>query len=63
MVRPQLPLEELRETVIAADEAGGIDELWLTAVESGLTAAAAALAWSERLTVGIGLLLIAALSR
>jgi alkanesulfonate monooxygenase SsuD/methylene tetrahydromethanopterin reductase-like flavin-dependent oxidoreductase (luciferase family) len=56
--RPQLPPEELRETVEAADEAG-IDELWLWEdcfLEGGLTTAAAALAWSERLTVGIGLL-------
>ncbi|KFU82044.1 Flavin-dependent oxidoreductase, luciferase family (includes alkanesulfonate monooxygenase SsuD and methylene tetrahydromethanopterin reductase) [Amycolatopsis lurida] len=56
--RPQLPPEELRETVVAADEAG-IDELWLWEdcfLEGGLTSAAAALAWSERLTVGIGLM-------
>ncbi|KFZ77032.1 oxidoreductase [Amycolatopsis sp. MJM2582] len=56
--RPQSPPEELRETVIAADKAG-IDELWLWEdcfLEGGLTSAAAALAWSERLTVGIGLM-------
>jgi alkanesulfonate monooxygenase SsuD/methylene tetrahydromethanopterin reductase-like flavin-dependent oxidoreductase (luciferase family) len=56
--RPQLPPEELRETVIAADE-GGIDELWLWEDcfrEGGLTTSAASLAWSERLTVGIGLM-------
>ena len=56
--RPQSPPEELRETVIAADEAG-IDELWLWEDcfrEGGLTTSAAALAWSERLTVGIGLM-------
>jgi alkanesulfonate monooxygenase SsuD/methylene tetrahydromethanopterin reductase-like flavin-dependent oxidoreductase (luciferase family) len=56
--RPQSPPEELRETVQAAD-AAGIDELWLWEdcfFEGGLTTAAAALAWSERLTVGIGLL-------
>lgn len=56
--RPQSPPEELRETVQAADEAG-IDELWLWEdcfLEGGLTTSAAALAWSERLTVGIGLL-------
>jgi alkanesulfonate monooxygenase SsuD/methylene tetrahydromethanopterin reductase-like flavin-dependent oxidoreductase (luciferase family) len=54
---PSAP-EELRETVEAADEAG-IDELWLWEdcfLEGGLTTSAAALAWSERLTVGIGLL-------
>ncbi len=56
--RPQLPPEELRKTVVAADEAG-IDELWLWEdcfLEGGPTSAAAALAWSERLTVGIGLM-------
>ncbi len=56
--RPQSPPEELRETVVAADEAG-IDELWLWEdcfLEGGPTSAAAALAWSERLTVGIGLM-------
>ncbi|HRD62784.1 MAG TPA: LLM class flavin-dependent oxidoreductase, partial [Nocardioides sp.] len=56
--RPQLPPEELRGAVEAA-EAAGIGELWLWEdcfLEGGLTAAAAALAWSERITVGIGLL-------
>lgn len=56
--RPQSPPEELREAVIAADEAG-IDELWLWEDcfrEGGLTTSAASLAWSERLTVGIGLM-------
>ena len=56
--RPQSPPEELRETVIAADEAG-IDELWLWEdcfFQGGLTTSAAALAWSKRLTVGIGLM-------
>ncbi len=56
--RPQSPPEELRETVIAADKAG-IDELWLWEdcfLEGGLTTSTAALAWSERLTVGIGLM-------
>ena len=55
VLRPQSPPEELRETVVAADEAG-LDELWLGFPEHGLGAAAAALTWSERLTVGIGLL-------
>ena len=44
--------------VIAADQAG-IDELWLWEdcfLEGGLTSAAAALAWSTRLRVGVGLL-------
>jgi alkanesulfonate monooxygenase SsuD/methylene tetrahydromethanopterin reductase-like flavin-dependent oxidoreductase (luciferase family) len=56
--RPQLPPEELRGAVEAA-EAAGIDELWLWEdcfLEGGLTTAAAALAWSSRITVGIGLL-------
>jgi len=56
--RPQLPPEELRAAVEAA-EAAGVDQLWLWEdcfLEGGLTAAAAALAWSSRITVGIGLL-------
>lgn len=56
--RPQSPPEELRAVVRAADEAG-LDELWLWEdcfLEGGLTAATAALAWSERVRVGIGLL-------
>lgn len=56
--RPQLPPEELRAAVEAA-EAAGIEELWLWEdcfLEGGLTAAAAALAWSSEITVGIGLL-------
>ncbi|WP_370948429.1 LLM class flavin-dependent oxidoreductase [Amycolatopsis sp. cg5] len=56
--RPDSPPEDLRQTVRAADEAG-VDELWLWEDcfrEGGLTSCAAALAWSERLTVGIGLM-------
>jgi alkanesulfonate monooxygenase SsuD/methylene tetrahydromethanopterin reductase-like flavin-dependent oxidoreductase (luciferase family) len=56
--RPQSPPERLRETVLAA-EAAGVEELWLWEdcfLEGGLTTAAAALAWSERLRVGVGLL-------
>ncbi|WP_034288702.1 LLM class flavin-dependent oxidoreductase [Amycolatopsis benzoatilytica] len=56
--RPQSPPEELRETVLAADRAG-IDELWLWEDcfrQGGLSSAAAALAWSERVAVGIGLM-------
>jgi alkanesulfonate monooxygenase SsuD/methylene tetrahydromethanopterin reductase-like flavin-dependent oxidoreductase (luciferase family) len=56
--RPQYPPEELRSAVEAA-EAAGVDELWLWEdcfLEGGLTTAAAALAWSSRITVGIGLL-------
>lgn len=56
--RPQQPPEELRAVVEHA-EAAGISELWLWEdcfLEGGLTTAAAALAWSERLVVGVGLL-------
>lgn len=56
--RPQSPPEELRAVVELAD-AAGIAELWLWEdcfLEGGLTTAAAALAWSSRLRVGIGLL-------
>jgi alkanesulfonate monooxygenase SsuD/methylene tetrahydromethanopterin reductase-like flavin-dependent oxidoreductase (luciferase family) len=59
--RPQSPPEQLREVVEAA-EAAGVAELWLWEdcfLEGGLTAATAALAWSERLRVGIGLLPVA----
>ena len=55
---PQLPPEQLRSAVRTADEVG-LDQLWLWEdcfLESGIAAAAAALAWSERLTVGIGVL-------
>ncbi|MFD1830762.1 LLM class flavin-dependent oxidoreductase [Streptomyces desertarenae] len=56
--RPQLPPERLRGVARAADEAG-LEELWLWEdcfLESGVASAAAALAWTERLRVGIGLL-------
>jgi alkanesulfonate monooxygenase SsuD/methylene tetrahydromethanopterin reductase-like flavin-dependent oxidoreductase (luciferase family) len=56
--RPQLPPERLREIALAADDAG-LDELWLWEdcfFESGIASAAAALAWTERLRVGVGLL-------
>ncbi|UYQ66123.1 LLM class flavin-dependent oxidoreductase [Streptomyces peucetius] len=56
--RPQLPPERLREVVRTA-EAAGLEELWLWEdcfLESGIATAAAALAWSERLRVGVGLL-------
>lgn len=55
---PQLPPERLRSVARAADQAG-LDELWLWEdcfLESGITATVAALAWTERLTVGVGLL-------
>ncbi|MFE0106672.1 LLM class flavin-dependent oxidoreductase [Streptomyces sp. NPDC059009] len=56
--RPQLPPERLRGMVRTAEEAG-LEELWLWEdcfLESGIASAAAALAWSERLRVGVGLL-------
>jgi len=56
--RPQQPPEDLEAVVRAADRAG-VPELWLWEdcfLEGGLTAATAALAWSERVRVGVGLL-------
>jgi len=53
---PEFPPERLRSVVEAA-EAGGVPELWLWEdcfQESAFASAAAALAWSERLHVGIG---------
>ncbi len=55
---PFLPPEQLREAVLAA-EAAALEELWLWEDcfrESGIAAAAAALAWTTRLRVGIGVL-------
>ena len=55
---PQLAPERLRSIARAADEAG-LAELWLWEDcfrESGVATAAAALAWTERVTIGIGLL-------
>jgi alkanesulfonate monooxygenase SsuD/methylene tetrahydromethanopterin reductase-like flavin-dependent oxidoreductase (luciferase family) len=55
---PQLPPERLRGIARAADEAG-LEELWLWEDcfrESGVASAAAALAWTERVRVGVGLL-------
>jgi alkanesulfonate monooxygenase SsuD/methylene tetrahydromethanopterin reductase-like flavin-dependent oxidoreductase (luciferase family) len=55
---PQVPPERLRSVAQAADESG-LEELWLWEDcfwESGIAAAAAALAWTSRLHVGIGLL-------
>jgi alkanesulfonate monooxygenase SsuD/methylene tetrahydromethanopterin reductase-like flavin-dependent oxidoreductase (luciferase family) len=55
---PQLPPERLRELARTADEAG-LEELWLWEdcfFESGIAAASAVLAWTERLRVGVGLL-------
>ncbi|WP_309067525.1 LLM class flavin-dependent oxidoreductase [Microbacterium sp.] len=56
--RPQSPPESLREIVTAVDESG-VAELWLWEdcfLEGGISTAAAALAWSDRVTIGIGLL-------
>ncbi|GAA2595292.1 LLM class flavin-dependent oxidoreductase [Streptomyces axinellae] len=56
--RPQLAPERLRGFARAADRSG-LDELWLWEdcfLESGIATASAALAWTERLRVGIGLL-------
>jgi alkanesulfonate monooxygenase SsuD/methylene tetrahydromethanopterin reductase-like flavin-dependent oxidoreductase (luciferase family) len=54
---PQFPPERLRSVARAADDAG-LEELWLWEDcfrESGVATAAAALAWTERLRVGVGL--------
>ena len=56
--RPQLPVERLRDVARAADEAG-LAELWLWEdcfFDGGIAAAAAALAWTSRLRVGVGVL-------
>lgn len=56
--RPQNPPERLSETARAAEHAG-LDELWLWEdcfLESGIAAAAVALAVTDELDVGIGLL-------
>ncbi|GAA5101399.1 LLM class flavin-dependent oxidoreductase [Nocardia iowensis] len=56
--RPQNPPERLRAVARVAEEAG-LEQLWLWEdcfLESGIASAAAALAWTERLSVGIGLL-------
>ncbi|MDH6624809.1 alkanesulfonate monooxygenase SsuD/methylene tetrahydromethanopterin reductase-like flavin-dependent oxidoreductase (luciferase family) [Streptomyces sp. LBL] len=56
--RPQLPPERLRAVARLADDVG-LEELWLWEdcfLEGGISAAAAALAWTERVRVGVGLL-------
>lgn len=56
--RPQVPPERLRAVARAADRAG-LAELWLWEdcfLEGGVATAAAALAYTERLRVGVGLL-------
>ncbi len=55
---PTFPPERLPEFAQAADRAG-LDEIWVWEdcfKQSGIASAAAALAWTERITVGIGLL-------
>lgn len=56
--RPQLAPERLRSVARLADSAG-LEELWLWEDcfrEGGISTAAAALAWTERVRVGVGLL-------
>ncbi|MET9389821.1 LLM class flavin-dependent oxidoreductase [Streptomyces sp. NPDC006624] len=56
--RPQLAPERLR-SVCEVAEGAGIEELWLWEDcfrEGGISTAAAALAWTERVRVGVGLL-------
>ena len=55
---PAVPPEQLRDVAVAADEAG-LDELWLWEDcfwGGGVAACAAALAWTSRIRVGIGVL-------
>jgi alkanesulfonate monooxygenase SsuD/methylene tetrahydromethanopterin reductase-like flavin-dependent oxidoreductase (luciferase family) len=55
---PQTPPERLRDVARAADEAG-LEQLWLWEdcfLAGGIAAASAALAWTTRLRVGIGIL-------
>jgi alkanesulfonate monooxygenase SsuD/methylene tetrahydromethanopterin reductase-like flavin-dependent oxidoreductase (luciferase family) len=56
--RPQLAPERLRATAEAADSSG-LDELWLWEdcfEHGGIATVAAALAWTQRLHVGVGVL-------
>jgi alkanesulfonate monooxygenase SsuD/methylene tetrahydromethanopterin reductase-like flavin-dependent oxidoreductase (luciferase family) len=55
---PQFPPERLQEVARAADDAG-LEELWLWEdcfLEGGISTAAAALAWTGRVRIGVGLL-------
>src|SRR5690349_419057 len=55
---PQNPPEKLRDIAVAADRAG-LEELWLWEdcfLAGGVSASAAALAWTENLKVGIGIM-------
>jgi alkanesulfonate monooxygenase SsuD/methylene tetrahydromethanopterin reductase-like flavin-dependent oxidoreductase (luciferase family) len=56
--RPDLPPERLRDVVTKADRAG-VDDVWLWEDcfrEGGLTMAAAALAWTDSVRIGLGLM-------
>jgi alkanesulfonate monooxygenase SsuD/methylene tetrahydromethanopterin reductase-like flavin-dependent oxidoreductase (luciferase family) len=56
--RPQVAPERLRDVARVADETG-LEQLWLWEdcfFESGIASAAAALAWTSRVRVGVGLL-------
>ncbi|MFI6021599.1 LLM class flavin-dependent oxidoreductase [Streptomyces sp. NPDC051287] len=56
--RPQLPPERLRDVVRVGEDVG-LEELWLWEDcfrEGGISTAAATLAWSERMRIGVGLL-------
>ncbi|MFF9205752.1 LLM class flavin-dependent oxidoreductase [Streptomyces sp. NPDC014986] len=56
--RPQLAPERLRSVARLADDVG-LEELWLWEDcfrEGGISTAAAALAWTERVRIGVGLL-------
>ncbi|MFI5781641.1 LLM class flavin-dependent oxidoreductase [Nocardia sp. NPDC051570] len=56
--RPQNPPERLREIARVADESG-LDELWIWEdcfLEGGIATTAAALAWTERVRIGVGVL-------
>src|SRR5919198_994400 len=58
MFRPQLAPEQLRGVARAAD-AAGLEELWLWEdcfFEGGISSMAAALAWTDRLRLGLGVL-------
>jgi alkanesulfonate monooxygenase SsuD/methylene tetrahydromethanopterin reductase-like flavin-dependent oxidoreductase (luciferase family) len=56
--RPQLPPEQLQPFVMAAQERG-LDDVWLWEdcfLEGGLTSAAASLAWTSSVRIGVGLI-------
>jgi alkanesulfonate monooxygenase SsuD/methylene tetrahydromethanopterin reductase-like flavin-dependent oxidoreductase (luciferase family) len=56
--RPQVAPERLRDVARAADESG-LEQLWLWEdcfFESGIASAAAALAWTSQVRIGVGLM-------